>query len=228
MNMPRPAAPLLLAVALAATAATASARPAPARLVPGSVGLTQKDVPLRNACTRTFTQVKKTRRGDAPAFAAAMTYPRITGLDMDPAKKARAKASLEKFDAWFQNLMKTMETATKAEHAILFNSATTPGAKVEAAARLSLLLDHAAVIIESSEVPKNIRTYEEAVDAYCDTLAEKTEPLRAQAKEARAACAKFAADAKLDDAWWVSVCTPEAPPALPVAPQTQPVNPERP
>ncbi|HUQ08224.1 MAG TPA: hypothetical protein VM261_37275 [Kofleriaceae bacterium] len=225
MNMPRHASPILLAVAVVAIAATASARPAPPRLVPGTVGLTQKDLALRNSCTSTFTQVKKTKRGDDPAFVAAMTYPRITGLDLDPEKKARAKASLEKFDTWFKNLMKTMETATKAQHAILFNSATTPGAKVEAAARLSLLLDQAALIIESSEVPRNIRTYEEAVTAYCDTLAEKTEPLRAQAKEARGACAKFAAEAKLGDAWWVTVCSPDAAPALPPAPQTQPVKP---
>src|SRR5687767_1516617 len=119
MSMPRNASPLALAAAVIATAATAAARPAPPRLVPGSVGLTQKEVPLRNACTPTYIQVKKTKRGDDPALVAAFTYPRITGLDMDPGNQRRAKASLEKFNKWFVNLTKTMETATKAQYAIL-------------------------------------------------------------------------------------------------------------
>jgi hypothetical protein len=153
MNMPRSSSPVVLAVALVATAATATARPEKPKPVPGTVGLTMREVPLRNSCTKTFNEIRKAKRGDDAAFVAAMTYPRITGLDMDPEKKARTKASVEKFDKWFKNLVKTMETATKTQHAIVGDAAATPAAKIEAAARISLLLDQMALIIESSEVP---------------------------------------------------------------------------
>jgi hypothetical protein len=205
---------------LAFFASTAAAGPT---LVPGTVGLTQKEVPLRNACTKTFTQIKKTKRGDDPTLVAALTYPRITGLDMDPEKKARAKASLEKFDKWFVNLTKTMEAFTKKQYEVFGNTAATPAAKAEAAARLSIVLDQAALIIESSEVPKNIRGYDEAHVAYCDTLAEKTEPLRQQAKEAREACAKAIDGAKLAEGWFLAVCKPDGA-AAPAAPATQPTK----
>jgi hypothetical protein len=198
---------VLVSFAGSALAAMSIANAGPA-LMPGSVGLTQKEVPLRNACTKTFAQIKKVKRGDDPAYVAALTYPRITGLDFDPAKKGRSEASRKKFDAWFQKLMKTTEAATKVQRKVFDDTAATPAAKIEAAARMSILLDQMALIIESSEVPRNIRSTQETVDIYCDTLAEKTEPLRAQAKEARAVCAKAASDAKLGDAWWVSVCSP--------------------
>jgi hypothetical protein len=226
MTMPRTSSPLLLAVVVTfvvhGLAATAHARPEPPKLVPGTVGLTQKEVPLRNACTPTFNQIKKTRRGDDPAFVVAMTYPRITGLDMDPAKKARAKASLARFDRWFQDLMKTMDTATKAQHAILGDLAATPQIKVEAAARIALLLDQAALIIESAEVPRNVRAYPEAVEVFCDTLAEKTAPLREQARQARDQCGKVVADARLTAGWFLAVCEPPPPATQPTLPSGAP------
>lgn len=205
-------------VLLAVLASTAAAGPT---LVPGTVGLTKKEVSLRNSCTKTFTQVKKARRGDEPAFVAAMTYPRITGLDMDPKKEARAKASLEKFNKWLTKLLETSETAIKVQRAVFDDPAATPTAKVEAAARMSLLYDQTANIIDAAEVPKNVRAYEEAVHAFCDTLFEKTDAIRQQAKDARAACAKAAADSKLGDAWFVPVCAADGAPA---APSTQPTR----
>ena len=60
--------------------------------------------------------------------------------------------------------------------------------------------------VPTQEAPVSL--FGEAVEVYCDTLAEKAEPLRVQAKEARTACAKLAADAKLGDGWWVPVCQP--------------------
>jgi hypothetical protein len=220
--MPRNSSPLLLAAAFVATAATATARPAPPQPVPGTVGLTMKEVPIRNSCSKTFVQVKKVKPGDDPALIAVLTHPRITGLDMDPEKKARTKASLEKFNHWFQTLTTKLETANAAQQK-LFAEATTPAAKAEAAARMSFVLDQSAHLIEAAEIPVNIRKMPEAAEVYCDTLFEKTEPLRAKAKEAREACAKVITDSKLTDGWFLAVCTPPA-----AAPATQPTTPAKP
>lgn len=206
-----------LAAVLLAVAATASARPAKPTPVPGAVGLVQREVPLRNACTPTFTEIKQTKRGDDPALVAALTFPRITGLDMDPANERRSKASLQKFNTWLTDLTKTMEKATKAQRAIISDPSSPPQAKVEAAARVAILLDHMARVLESAEVPRNLRAMPEAVDIFCDTLAEKTEALHAQANDARAACTRLATEAKLAPGWHTAVCTPPAPPPAPAA-----------
>lgn len=208
MTMPRAASPLVFAAALVAVASTASARPEKPRPVPGAVGLTMKEVPLRHACTPSFTQVKQTRRGDEPTFAAVLVYPRLTGLDMNPDNQARTKASLKKFDTWFRNLVTALEKAKRRQEQVFGDPSATPLAKVEAAARTALLFDHAAHLIESVEVPRNLRTMPEAVEVFCDTLVEKTEPLHDQAKAARTACAKFAAEEKLAEGWFTAVCSP--------------------
>ncbi|MBZ0236536.1 MAG: hypothetical protein K8M05_29685, partial [Deltaproteobacteria bacterium] len=195
------------AATLLAVAATAGARPAKPTPVPGAVGLVQRDVPLRNACAATFTEIKKTKRGDDPAFVAALTHARLTGLDLNPANERRHKADLKKFETWFQNLTRTAEKATKAQYAIISDASSTPQAKVEAAARVAILLEHVALVIESSEIPRHVRATPEAAEVYCDTLAEKTEPLHEQARQARDACARLASEAKLAAGWHTAVCT---------------------
>jgi hypothetical protein len=202
-------------LSLAALTSAAAAGPA---LVPGTVGLTQKEVPLRNACTKTFTQIKKAKRGDDAAFAAALTHPRITGLDFDPGHKARAEASKKRFEKWLTDLQGKMEVVQKAQQAVFLDAASTPQMKAEAAARIALMIDQGALVIASSEIPPNIRKIPDAVDAYCDMLDDRVEPMRAKAQEARDACNKVITDGKLTDGWFIVVCTPAAAPAA----QTQP------
>ena len=220
---------LLVLATLVAVAVAATAQPAKPKLVTGTVGLTAKEVPLRNACTKTFSQIKKTKRGDDPALVAALTYPRITGLDFDPKNERRAAASKKKFEDWFVKLTKTVEVVTTAQRAaFLDDKAATPQVRAESAARLSIVLDQAALIIESSEIPVNIRTITEASEVYCDMLFEKTEPLRAQAKLARESCGHLAGTAKLTEGWFLAVCTPPTAAAAPATQPTTPVAPARP
>jgi len=202
----------LVAVALS-TPATAAARPATSPL-PGSVGLSQQDVPVKNACAPTFRSIKKVKAGDAPTFVVAMTHPRLAGLDMDPDRPARAKASLKRFDAWFKLLTQRFTDARTVQERAFFAPTATPQAKAEAAARMVLLLEQAAMLIDSVEIPANVRKLPEAADVFCATLAEQAEPLRAKTTEARQACARIIVDATLPEGWWTPVCiVPTAPDA---------------
>jgi len=204
----------VLALALLVPAAVA-AQPS-TTLLPGTVGLSQKDVPVRNACGGAFRSIKQVKKGDAATFVVAMTHARLTGLDMDPARPARAKVRLKPFGAWFKPLAQRFGAGRKVQERAIFDPAATAQTKAEAAARMVLLLEQAALLIDTVEIPANVRKLPETADAFCDTLDEHAEPLRNNAAEARQACARIIADGALPVGWWTPVCLPPLAPTTPI------------
>ncbi len=183
--------PAMFTLALLATVATASARPAlgPAQPVPGTAGITVRDVPLEHACLPTFHVYAQVKRGDDPALVAALTYPRLTGLDFDKDDSARSAASARRMKTWLDELQQRTSAATRTQQAIIADPASTPAQRAAAASRSARVLDHMADLLESVEVPASIRDIEETRDVYCDTLADHAYVLRDRADEARAAAA---------------------------------------
>ena len=179
---------------------------APATPLPGTVGLTQRQVTVRNACVSTYREIKKAKRGDDAALVLALLHPRITGLDFDPDKPAKSKASTKRFQDWMDRLTKLYATARKVQEAHRLNAATTPEAKVEAVARMVILLQQAHLLMQTVEIPVSIRKQPDAVTVFCDQILEVAEPLEAQVKEARGACARFITDGKVGAGWWTPVC----------------------
>ncbi len=205
MTTPRSLSPLLLAATVVASGAIASAGPA-ARPVPGTIGMTVREVTLRNTCTATFHAYKVAKRGDDPLLVAALTHPRILKLDFDPAHEARAKASTKRFDAWFKQLEAKLTAFNTAQEKVFADAAATPQAKAEAAARIHMVMDQGALLLDTIEIPAHIRKLPEAKAVFCDTLAEKADLIRLKGEEARGACAKVIVDAKLAPAWFTPVC----------------------
>lgn len=194
----------LVVAAVLVTATTASA--GPATPAPGTVGLTRREIPLRDACASSWVKYAVKKRGDETKLVAALTWPRITGLDFDPGRKGRAQASLKKFETWFRGLDQAYRDAAAVQTAIITDTAATPTAKVEAVARIVLLTDQMAGVIRASEHPRNIRAYPEAVEVFCDTLDEKIQPIEEQAKQARDKCNQIIAGGATGAGWWTAVC----------------------
>lgn len=215
--MPTPAARAVLAalVLVAAPRLASAERPQP---LPGAVGLVHKQDALRNPCTpgATFRTVKRVKAGDDAAFVKAMTYKRVTGLDFDPEKPRRVEASNKKFVAWIEGMTKHFGAARQVQEKILHDPASTPAARVAAAARIAILADQSVMLLASLEVPPFLRKYKEAEEAFCDRMDEVAEPLRTQAADARAYCASLIAKHTVAPGWWTEICV------LPPAPSPAP------
>lgn len=202
-----PMRPPLVATAVAAVvAATATASAGPAQPVPGTVGLTRREVTLRDACATSWTKHTVTKRGDEPRLVAALTWPRISGLDFDPARKARAQASLKRFEAWLRGLQTAVREAVEVQTTIARDPAATPTARVEAIARVVLVSDQMAGLLRATEHPRGLRRDPEAVQIFCDTLDEQIAPIEQQAQDARDRCNQIIASAAIGTGWWTAVC----------------------
>jgi hypothetical protein len=220
MLTPAARAAVVLVAFVAAPRRAAAEAPKP---LPGTVGLVQKEDALRNACVPTFRVIKKVKRGDDAALVAALTYPRIGGLDFDPARPARQKASLKKFEQWYQGLDRRFRDARTVQEKLVTADGATGQAKVEGVARVVLLTEQAAMLVDAVEIPASVRKQPEAADVFCDMLHERAEPLRASAEEARVACRRMIGDASLPLGWWSEVCAmPLAGPPPGLTPKPKP------
>lgn len=206
-------------VTLALVAAAGPADAERASPLPGSVGLTQRQVATPHACVPggAFRQVKRVKGGDDPTFAKAMVMSPIRGLDFDPEKPARVKVSTKKFQAWIETMQKRFSAARKEQEKVVHDPAAAPEAKVAAVARIAILADQTVLLLDAIEVPPSVRKMREAKDAFCDRMDEVAEPLRTQAADARAYCAALIAKHTVAAGWWTEICV--LPPA---APATQP------
>ncbi|MBK7192880.1 MAG: hypothetical protein IPH80_10400 [Myxococcales bacterium] len=197
--------PRYLAAATLLIAGIANAAPPPSTPVPGTVGLRQRTVAVRDACVASTTVITQVRPGDAPALVAALTLKPIRGLDLDPSNQRRATAALRKFQTWLEHGRATATAAVTAERAAASN-ATRPVDRVEAMARTVQISARYAEVLRSSEIPTNVRAFPEAIEAYCAAMAEQADALDAQAAAARQACADAAAH--ILPGWWTPICTP--------------------
>lgn len=200
--------PRTLAAATLLLAGIAHAAPPPSppsTPVPGTVGLRQRTIAVRDACVRSTTVITQLRRGDAPALVAALTLKPIRGLDFAPDDSKRTAASLKRFQTWLAHGRTAAAAALDAARATA-TTATSPEERVAALARTAQISARFAEVLRASEIPTNVRGYPEAIEAYCATMAEQADALDAQATAARQACADAAASAA--PGWWTPICTP--------------------
>lgn len=190
-----------LAFAALLVSGIASAAP-PTKPVPGTIGLRQRTVALRNACVTSTTVITQVRPGDAPALVAAMQLRPIRGLSLD---QRRAAASIRRFETWFARSLAVVEAAITAAHAEAA-SASRPVDRVVALASIVQVNQRLAEVLRSAEIPADVRSYAEATAVYCDALEEKAATIDAQANAARRVCADAAAH--ILPGWWTPICTP--------------------
>jgi hypothetical protein len=144
---------------------------------------------------------KKIAPSDAKIAAMfALEFP--LGLDFSETKKA---GSLLKFNTWVETLTRTAADANT--HYQGQFASTDLGVKAAATARLAQTNFRAASVIARAEIPADIRGHEfadQATTAFCDTLAEKAEPLLALGTQALEACQKHTLAAPAG--WWAELC----------------------
>ncbi len=117
----------------------------------------------------------------------AQTIP--TGLDFDPRSPAIQKRSRERFAKWA-----TAKTAIGATARAQYEAVTSLGdgtTTITAVARLGQIAHTMSGQLFRAEIPRNLRTGPFAADAsqaYCDELAERAEPLEADAIRSYRGC----------------------------------------
>jgi tetratricopeptide (TPR) repeat protein len=122
-----------------------------------------------------------------------------TGLDFAGAGKER---SMKRFQGWLADETKRGTALNRAYEAVL--AMKDPSASIAAAARIGQVSETFARAMAVGEIPKDVRTGDFAKDktqAYCDTLAQAADPLRAHAVEAFAVCAEKSIELSVIDDW---------------------------
>jgi TolA-binding protein len=116
-------------------------------------------------------------------------FPANLNFDPDPKYKAIKEKSLKRFNEWFTTKTKTAENASKKYAEVL--AVKDAADSIAAAARLGQITQNFSDALFTAEIPKDVRTGEfadEKVEAYCDVLTEKAEPLAARSLEAYGVC----------------------------------------
>jgi tetratricopeptide (TPR) repeat protein len=150
---------------------------------------------------------KAQRTADAIRYAAAAEfylaeakYEEFLGLkfpdklNFDPAKAAKMKESQKRFGKWFEDKTK-MAAQISAQYGSIVDTATSGGANINAAqwaiagaARMGQTLQNFSDALFTAEIPKDVQAYQDAVDAYCDELTNRADPLEKKAIEAFSFC----------------------------------------
>ncbi|MCE9575217.1 MAG: tetratricopeptide repeat protein [Deltaproteobacteria bacterium] len=113
-----------------------------------------------------------------------------TGLDFNPQNKAVAAKSGKRFNEWVETKVKAATKAREQYEALIFK-VKDPSNAIAGAARIGQIQQHFSDQLFTAEIPTNVRTgpyAEDGVEAYCDALTEKAEPLEAKSLEAFGAC----------------------------------------
>jgi len=124
-------------------------------------------------------------------FEAYLELKFPSGLNFDPAPehKAIAAKSRKRFDEWMTQKGKVGGVARKKYDAVL--AIKDPANSITAAARIGQIAQNFSDALFTAEIPNNVRTGEfadEKVEAFCDALTEKAEPLEATSLEAYGVC----------------------------------------
>ncbi|HSD86752.1 MAG TPA: hypothetical protein VLB44_04530, partial [Kofleriaceae bacterium] len=117
----------------------------------------------------------------------ALAFPK--NLDFDKANKALRDRSLARFDAWFAQKDKLGRSASAKYRAVL--DLKDSANSIAAAARLGQIAQNFSDALFTAEIPKDVRTgpyAEDKVEAYCDVLTVKAEPLAAESLDAYGTC----------------------------------------
>src|SRR5689334_21791815 len=92
---------VVVAVSLLAADAAADSKDQP---LPGFAGLSYRDVVAKHGCTSTQRIIRRTPKADDPELVRLLTWPRITGLKLDPADPKRHRVDMMRFEEWFSGL----------------------------------------------------------------------------------------------------------------------------
>jgi len=179
--------------------------------LPGMPGWNLKRVADATVCGGTKVVVSRGRRkldADQAALAKLYEVQFPADLDFDPAVKAKKEASLERFNAYVEQMKKVASEANDRYAKAARDSTGDASVRAAAAARIAQVSLRFAAALARAPIPRNARTGEFAkdmVEAYCSAMEEVAEPLAARAQEALDACSKSGASG-----WWVTLCSPAA------------------
>jgi hypothetical protein len=122
----------------------------------------------------------------------AMKFP--DKLNFDPAKPAKQKDSLKRFGKWFDDKTKAAAQLST-QYGGIVDTATSGGPNINAAqwaiasaARMGQTLQNFSDALFTAEIPKDVQAYQDAVDAYCDELTNRADPLEKKSIEAFSFC----------------------------------------
>ena len=118
-----------------------------------------------------------------------LKFPANLDFDNAPEHKAIRDRSLKRFDAWLEAKTKSsVAVATRYAKLLELKDAAS---SIAAAARLGQITQAFSDGLYTAPIPKDVRTGEfadEKVEAYCDALTEKAEPLAVRSVELFSAC----------------------------------------
>jgi len=106
-------------------------------------------------------------------------------LDFDEKKPGKKKDSLKRFTKWVEDRNKALQTAKTLYMEIVDLQ---PHWGVAAAARVGQMYQNYADAVFTAEIPKDVAAYEDAVEVYCDLLAEQADKLEIEAVNAYSYC----------------------------------------
>ncbi len=116
----------------------------------------------------------------------ALRFP--TNLDFNPANETQLKKSIKRFDDWFAAKLAAGAEAVKLYSPLFSKPVVDITSAIAATARLGQIQQNFTGALYAAEVPEEQRKDEELWFAYCDTLAEKAEPVEARSIEAFTVC----------------------------------------
>jgi outer membrane protein assembly factor BamD (BamD/ComL family) len=148
------------------------------------------------AAARYYYGIAKVAEADKE-FEAYLELRFPSGLNFDPAPehKAIAAKSRKRFDEWMTQKQKVGGLARNKYDAVL--AIKDPANSITAAARIGQIAQNFSDALFTAEIPNNVRTGEfadEKVEAFCDALTEKAEPLEALSLEAYGVCLSKSTD----------------------------------
>lgn len=118
-----------------------------------------------------------------------LKFPQNLNFDPAPEHKAIKEKSLKRFTEWFDQKTKASVSASQKYAKVL--EVKDAANSIAAAARLGQITQDFSDALFTAPIPNDVRTGEfadEKVEAYCDTLTEKAEPLAARSLELFSAC----------------------------------------
>ena len=125
-----------------------------------------------------------------------------TGLDFSGARK---KDSEKRFNAFFVEARKRLDSATEAYRHVADHPGVTAELRLRAAARTGQLHARFAELLLGAEIPRDVRTGDLAADkiaAFCDVMEDEITPIEERARVAFEECRALAAG----QGPWAAVC----------------------
>ncbi len=129
----------------------------------------------------------------------ALKFP--SNLDFNPNNETKLKKEIKRFETWFESKIKAGGAAREAYEPLFSKPVIDITHAIAATARLGQIQQNFTAALYAAEVPEEQRKDEELWYAYCDTLAEKAEPLEAKSIEAFSVCLNVSTDLGWFNEW---------------------------